>query len=95
MNNIFSPDDFKNWMTKQNDFSIDLPREYYVGLFVRSGIPQKKLASKICVQEGTLEDLTNSFSKRGGKIIEIDGKNLIIETKNGTFSIPANCIRSY
>jgi hypothetical protein len=93
MNSIFSPDDFKKWMMKQSEFSIDIPRAQYLGSFVDVNIPMKKLASKICVREGNLEELVEDFSKRGGKVIDIDGKHLMVEVNSGSFSIPECCIR--
>ncbi|MCK9459700.1 MAG: hypothetical protein M0R80_08680 [Proteobacteria bacterium] len=93
MDNIFSLDDFKRWMKQQTGFATNLPSSYVIGATVDSGIPKSKLAPKMCVREGNLEELVKDFVKTGGKIIDIDGKHLVIETTSGSFSIPKVCIR--
>lgn len=93
MSNTFSVDEFKRWMKQQAGFSINLPMSYEIGVTVDSGIPKNKLAPKMCVREGNLEELVNNFARSGGKVIDIDGKHLVVETTSGSFSIPKICVR--
>ena len=93
MNNMFSPDDFKKWMQHQSGLSVNIPRINYLGLSVDSNVSPKRLTPKICVREGNLEELVEDFFKKGGKVVEIDGKHLVIEVNSGSFSVPQCCVR--
>lgn len=93
MSSVFSLDDFKLWMQAQSGFATEIPRARFVGLSVDPCIPRKKLAPRMCVREGSLEELVVDFSKHGGKVVEIDGKHLVVEVRSGSFSIPECCVR--
>ena len=90
---LFSLDDFKKWIQQQNAFSTVIKRTYYIGTTVESDIPKKKLASRMCVREGNLGELAEDFAKKGGVVIDIDGKHLVVEVDSGSFSLPECCVR--
>jgi hypothetical protein len=91
--NSFSPDDFKQWMQNQVGFSASIPKVGYIGLTVNPMIPKKRIAPHMCVIEGMLDELVGDFAKHGGKVVEVDGKHLVVEVSSGSFSIPQNCVR--
>jgi hypothetical protein len=84
--------EFKNWMDRQNQNEQSAP--YISGMEVVSKVPYKKLISKMEPENGELHELARDFRKEGGIISEIDGVDLLIEVRSGTFTINKNYVKS-
>lgn len=93
MNKEFSPEYFKKWMEGQDEQISITRKNYLIGIEVESKLVKNRILTKICVQDGDLYELTEDFIKNGGKIIDVDGKNFIIEVYSGTFSVPRQFVR--
>lgn len=76
---------FKKWMSQHQESQES---EILEGLEVESKVSFKKLLSKILEtdKDNTIE-VAKCFRKHGGKIIESNGQNFLIETKQGCFLI--------
>jgi hypothetical protein len=84
----FSLDDFKKWMKNHGDFSINkLERRSVEGTFVEAKISARKLAEKIIVEEGELEQIVIDFQENGGTVMEVNDRNLLIKVDTGLFYI--------
>ena len=92
MNDKFSVDDFKKWMTTHNESQHDFIKQKtnaLVGTKVESKIDADRIAAKITTDDFVDEfSLAESFSKDGGEICEVDGKQFKIQLESGdTFYI--------
>ena len=90
--NKFSLENFKKWMKNQEPSSDQSPGRIrrpkpFVGTAVESKIDAARLAGKINPEEGTPEDLIESFLESGGTIVNVDAKNFLIEVDTGSFYI--------
>lgn len=75
--------EFSKWIKEEKvnrDFNIQRNQKVYPKHL-------NKLSSKMIVEEGCYKELTKDFIKRGGLILSIDGKMLMIEVHSGTFYI--------
>jgi len=82
----FSLDDFKKWMEGQDAESNEVSAEQgMIGSEVQSKINLKKLLSKINVEDGNEEELSQEFSEHGGTVVDCVNKNFLIEVKSGNF----------
>lgn len=94
--NKFSLDDFKKWMRNHSD---DVPEKMdrkpsAIGVSVESKIGSKKLAETISSDDDSdLYELAIEFRHNGGLVIDVDGKNFLIEVDNGSFWIPRHYVR--
>lgn len=84
----FNFSDFKKWMQKSQDDSANK----MTGIHVESKISARKLISKIEVQEGEIEDITQEFAENGGTIKETNGHFFLIEVNSGLFLIERNYV---
>ena len=91
MNDKFSVDDFKKWMTthKETHEFITHKTNALIGTKVESKIDSDRIAVKMTADD--LDDefsLAESFAKDGGEICDVDGKLFKIMLENGdTFYI--------
>ena len=83
----FSLDEFKNWMQSNGGNYIPGLSRKIIGSLASPRIAPNKLVSKISLEEGDLQTITRDF-KKGGRVVGVDGKSLLIEVKSGTFYIP-------
>jgi len=97
MNNPdFNLDNFKKWMRGQTDFDPkSKPKSYrdIIGIYVESKVSTKKLADKIEVAKGDLHEVVTDFKHDGGTVIDVNGKDFLIEVKSGSFTIPRFYVR--
>lgn len=90
----FSLDDFKNWMKSQGEYVSKMnKRNAVIGVMVESKVVPNKLINKMFPEDGNIFELTKDFKRSGGKIIDVDGKNFLIEVDSGTFYIAKQFIR--
>jgi hypothetical protein len=90
----FSLDNFKRWMKGHNEeHTLDKPKSGLVGTFVTSKVGVRKLVDKMVTEGSNLEEIAIDFRESGGKIVEVDGKNLVIEVATGLFTINRYYIR--
>jgi hypothetical protein len=87
----FSLDDFKKWMNthESKEFKTDRPKNGLIGVSVESKLASDRIAAKITLYDelDSEQELAEEFSKKGGKIADVDGKNFLIEVKSGLFYI--------
>jgi hypothetical protein len=92
--NELSLEHFKRWMESQPHFqSIDKPSDKLLGTIVESKVSMKKFASKLTMESGDVNKVLEEFQSNGGKISNIEGKNFLIETENGSFIIHKYYVR--
>ena len=91
----FNPDDFKKWVEEHaQQFDTKLSKKsVIIGTLVESKISPKKLMSSIDVQEGDIKSICKTFFREGGTVKEIDGNDVLIEVKEGTFIINEKSVR--
>ena len=92
----FSLNDFKKWMSHQNDEpKKSSHQEHLIGLRVESKLSTKRLINRITPEEDCdVEEMAKNFRRDGGVILEIDDDyNLLIEVDSGTFTIPRFFVR--
>lgn len=76
--------DFKKWMSHQSDGK----KNNLVGLQVESKINVRRLLSRIQeTKQGDIETVAKDFKKNGGVIVEVDGNDVVVEVKSGSFII--------
>ena len=88
MNKNFSLDDFKKWMStdqNENKKSPFLKSSELIGEAVVSKISYEKLVKKAEVKKGELEDVCQEFSDDGGRVLKIKENKVLIEVSNGSF----------
>lgn len=85
--NGFSLDEFKNWIKSNGGNYIPGLSRKLIGSLASPRFSSQKLISKISLEEGDLQQVVKDF-KKGGKIIGVDGKSLLIEVNSGSFYIP-------
>jgi len=85
----FSLDNFKRWMKDHDeDHTLEKPvAPELIGSMVESKFSAKKILAKMECETDNPEEVARSFAKSGGKIVEVDGKNYLIETDVGSFCI--------
>ena len=79
---IFNVNEFKKWM---EDSSEDTTSKSAIGCSVSSNISFKKL--KIVSEVLDCEKALIEFHKKGGVVIEEDGKQITVKTKKGCLKI--------
>jgi hypothetical protein len=92
--------DFKNWFAEQKDMSEffnigkepEDPNAKFIGKKVRPKVSESKLMDRI-VTDDDPEELVVEFMSEGGKILEIEGKMVYIETSSGQFQLPRFCVK--
>jgi len=99
----FSMHEFKDWLSKQNgmDSFFNLseategedPRAKFVGCQVQAKVSRNKLMEKIESETADSGDLVDELIENGGTIIDLNGKNLLIEVDSGTFLMPRFCFK--
>lgn len=93
----FSLDDFKKWMESQKDDHEEpkQPRKVseLIGIQVESKVSERKLIAKMVVEDGEPDDIALDFINEGGTIVDVNGRNFLIEVESGTFYIERHCIR--
>ncbi|MHA2428133.1 MAG: hypothetical protein ACXADB_08935 [Candidatus Hermodarchaeia archaeon] len=86
--------DFKKWMRDQEDQeSMKVEKIDLTGTEVESKVNSKRLVENMWPENGQEIELALDFRKNGGKILEVVGKNFLIEVSSGTFSIPRNYVK--
>ncbi len=78
----FSFDDFKSWLEKEDTIEEHFEEDVHV----KPKINPRKLLNKIDVESGDIEDIIKEF-KNGGKVVDQEGRKLLIEVKSGSFFI--------
>jgi len=104
MNKPLSLYEFKDWLAKQPDmeafFEIgtrneqaepDKKYERYIGREVMPKVSQQKLLQRIETEED-VNDIIDEFMESGGTVADVEGKNVLVETESGMFSIPRFCV---
>jgi hypothetical protein len=91
-NQRFSLDSFKKWMseTDSQSHSMKRPEEEGhspVGKMVESKIGFNKLLSKMSAKSSNLEEMALEFKESGGRIVDVEGKDFLIEVSSGCFNI--------
>lgn len=90
----FSLDDFKKWMRKHDDEpKMERQAASLVGITVEAKVSARKIAEKMQTEDGDTEELAIEFVNYGGTILDVDGKNFLIEVDSGTFHILRNYVR--
>jgi len=93
----FSLDDFKKWMEFQKDGheGQGQPKRTsdLIGIQVESKVSERKLIARMVPENGEAEDLALDFINEGGIVVDVNGKNFLIEVDSGTFFIARHCIR--
>lgn len=87
----FSMDSFKKWMEKQTQ--KEQVEKEIVGRKVTSRISTEKLIDKMEVEDGDANEIAEEFRQLGGTINEVDGNNLLIEVKAGTFILTKHYVK--
>ena len=93
----FSLDDFKRWMRHQKGPEpLNKPKRHkdVLGTWVESKIGVRRLLDVMTSEVGDLEEIAVEFKQDGGTILDVDGKNFLIEVKHGTFIIPRHYVRA-
>jgi hypothetical protein len=86
--------DFKKWMKDQEDQeSMGIEKIDLTGTAVESKVNSKRLVDNMWSENGQEIELALDFRKNGGKILEVLGKNFLIEVLSGTFTIPRNYVK--
>lgn len=92
-----SLDDFKKWMRNKGDVEpLQKPKRYkdLIGIRVESKVTSKKLIENInSDNEDDLYNLAVDFKNDGGIILDVDGKNFLIEVDSGQFHIPRHFVK--
>jgi hypothetical protein len=88
-----SLDNFKKWMNTQNEFSSKIEKKFPIGVQVETKISSKKLATVMSLENGQEGRVIKDFMKNGGKIVEVNGKEFLIEVTMGSFYINKNYVR--
>ena len=91
-NQRFSLDSFKKWMSETNTLSSSMKRpenESYspIGKMVESKIGFNKLLAKMSAKSSNLEEMALEFKESGGRVVEAEGKEFLIEVRSGCFNI--------
>lgn len=82
---MFDLNDFKKWI---NNHEEDKSKNSIVGIQIESKIPLKKLTGRIFeVEKGDKNQVAKDFFNEGGKILEVDGHNFLVEVSSGVFYI--------
>jgi hypothetical protein len=92
--NEISLEDFKKWMeARPSSHSIDRPGSELTGTLVETKVSMKKFASKMVMETGDIDKVVAEFKESGGKIIDVEDKNFLIETTSGSFVIHKYYVR--
>lgn len=83
---IFNLDDFKKWMSQQNDATDTHMESKLIGLEVESKLHNaRRIAKNIESYDGDLHEIAVCFKEYGGRITDVDDKLFYIETNEGSF----------
>jgi len=88
--NYFDMGDFKKWINKDSTFKMQKPDPK--GLVVESKVDRKYFVRHISIQEGPAIEIVDDFMESGGTVVDVDGKNFLIEVASGTFYVPRNYV---
>ena len=74
---------------------LQKPKRYkdIIGTHVESKVVSKKLIDHITSENEDLYNLAVDFKNDGGTILDVDGKNFLIEVYSGQFYIPRHFVR--
>ena len=96
MSRHFSVQDFKEWISEQEDvsdfFEIDHTEDKFSGKSVKSKVGKNKLLERIEADKDH-ELLVEEFLKQGGTVIVVEDKRVQIETDSGEFYLPRFCVK--
>jgi hypothetical protein len=85
---FFNVDDFKKWMSSQDDGEDTRMESKLIGLEVESKLHNaRRIAKNIESFDGDLHEIAVSFKEYGGRIRDVDDKLFYIETNEGSFVI--------
>jgi hypothetical protein len=84
---FLSLDQFKKWMSTQNEYNPKIEKKFPIGIQVESRVSAKKLTSVMALENGQEGRVVKDFMKNGGKIVEVNGKDFLIEVTMGSFYI--------
>ena len=96
----FSIQDFKNWLSQQEDasrfFNLGIEQQSkddeYVGRHARPRVSEGKLLEKIQCDDDP-QSVVQDFIENGGEVISVEGKNFQIESTSGSFLLPRFCVK--
>ncbi len=99
-NRPLSLDDFKDWLSKQQDMSqffnlnktVEGPDDKFIGCAVTAKVSESKLLKRIETEENP-ELLVRELLEDGGTVLAIDGTKIQIEVDSGTFFVPRFCVK--
>ncbi len=83
----FSLENFKKWMSEQKQDKVRSQTSKLIGLLVESKINYKRISKHILAYDGNLKEIIQEFKDSGGRIIEVEDVNFLIETDSGNFKI--------
>lgn len=89
---LLSLDQFKKWISTQNEYNPKIEKKFPIGIQVESKVNAKKLASVMTLENGQEGRVIKDFMKNGGKISEVNGKEFLIEVTMGSFYINRNYV---
>ncbi len=90
MNKNFSLDDFKKWMSSDQNENKKSPfskSSEFIGEAVVSKIGYNKLVRKAESKKGELEDVCQEFVDDGGRVIQVKENKVLVEVSSGSFYI--------
>jgi hypothetical protein len=86
--------DFKKWMKDQEDQeAMKAEKIDLAGTEVESKVNSRRLVENMWTEEGHEIELALDFRKNGGKILEVSGRDFLIEVSSGRFTIPRNYVK--
>ena len=56
-----------------------------IGCFVESKVDYKKVKNKMTSENENIDKMAEDFVENGGKILEVNGSEFLIEVSSGTF----------
>lgn len=84
---FLNPDDFKRWISRQEDSESEPIPNGIVGSFVEAKHCGKKTARCITVESGRAGRIVREFIQSGGIVKEVDGDECLVEVSSGSFYI--------
>lgn len=88
-------DDFKKWLDSHEQKSElkeeEILKHKFIGCEVEPRVSTRKLLEK-AESEEDVDVVIDDFVENGGQVVDIDGRNLIIEVSSGIFSLPRFCV---
>jgi hypothetical protein len=84
--------EFFNLGASTEDDKPERKFEKYIGREVVAKVSPQKMLQKIETDVDDALGLIEDFTLEGGTVADVEGKNVIIETENGTFALPRFCV---